>query len=511
MPSIEIKHARDRSRGSIVDRDSDLDDTPLLYKDKEIESGPSPPKWRSKPRFVRRLLPLVLIVAVMVCGGLTLMGRVPVQLPKARFGSPDLTVRLRLLHSRMEQYYTPTAHRWRERYTLPPLKRLIECVEANSCTPSEGQIVILASTRFSEAKDGAVSGENIWAASTIRAFEAMNTTLLFTTGAMDTLLAYQHVPELVKLVIWEGVTFKNCQARNGTISELDKLMQDDYDRAPADWQGGSLTEQGCMVRDAFPDGIPYWKSLVFHFWGDPRSPLGREFTLAPWDFSSIKAETNRYLGFSIEDHCMNHRYYPPAEREHQALILGKLIKYFEQPLSWITPDMLRDSVKELPKGDNGDDFKLISTAMDNWKDRNTAVLPEPIISKGFQTQGNWTQLLARSKVLVSPEGREPRAQTKAQTLWNSPRKSYANSTDRPGMAGVQPLSVRCSVRRRAFHQPDQICQRGQPRGPRRMAHAERRSPLARPALRLSRAERKHDSAQGGAPERDQHADTEVHP
>lgn len=381
----------------------DQDETPLLYKDKELDASPIvPSRRRSPPRLGRRLVPLVLVVAAMVFGGLLILGGVPQRLKAvvSRESDLDLLMRLRLLLQRMEEHYSPRPTHDTPVLTLPAIRRLISCIEAGTCGPGERDVVLFACQRFAGATRGAVSGENIWAASTIRAFRAMNNTLLFGQGAMDALLMYQHVPELVKVVFWESRSFDACIARNGT-GPLKGELAKDYELSPDNWQGGLPSQKGCMVRPDFPDGIPYYKSLVFHFWGEPRSPLGREFTLAPWNLSLSQKETNSFLGFSIEDHCMTNRYYPPEERKHQALILGKLKEYFYPgEHNWVAPETIAEAAKTLPRED-GNEFKLLSYAKESEENYTAAALPEPIISLGFMKQADWTDLLARSKVLVS--------------------------------------------------------------------------------------------------------------
>lgn len=393
-----ITHAAHRRHPTA---DMNQDETPLLYKDKEFDASPRG-RWRGKPRLGRRLVPFTLVVAALVFGGLLMLRGVPSQLRSVaqREADLDLVVRLRLLYQRVEEHYASSPTHETTVLTLPAIKRLIECVQAGTCGPGERDIVIFACQRFAGAENGKVSGENIWAASTIRSFRARNNTMFFGQGAMDSLLMYQHVPELVRLVFWEGSSLDTCIARNGT-GPVEKELQEDYDRAPDNWQGGTEKEKGCMVREDYPDGIPYYKSLTFHFWGSPRSPLGREFTLAPWDFSDTRDDANRYLGFSIEDHCMTNRYYPPAERKHQALILGKLKEYFYPGKhNYIKPETLEEAYKSLPQ-EGGKMFELVSTAAEGYGNQSAATLPPHITSLGFMKQHEWTDLLARSKVLVS--------------------------------------------------------------------------------------------------------------
>lgn len=98
---------------------------------------------------------------------------------------------------------------------------------------------------------------------------------------------------------------------------------------------------------------------------------------------------------------MTNRYYPPEERKHQALILGKLAEYFYPgEHNWIAHETLEEATHDLPK-ENGKKFELVATAKESGTNGSTAVLPEHITNLGFQKQKEWTDLLARSKVMVS--------------------------------------------------------------------------------------------------------------
>ncbi len=107
---------------------------------------------------------------------------------------------------------------------------------------------------------------------------------------MDTLFIYQSIPDLVPIVIWEGKQFEDCSERNATN------YRDDVDSwaCPEDcsWPDDEDSPQGCLKRPGFEDGIPVWKTFVFHFWGDSQTPLGPQWTLAPWD----DGVENHYLG-----------------------------------------------------------------------------------------------------------------------------------------------------------------------------------------------------------------------
>jgi DNA mismatch repair protein MSH3 len=139
---------------------------------------------------------------------------------------------------------------------------------------------------------GWASGEDIWAASTIEAFTSLNATVLYTYGAMDTLFIYQAIPDLVKIIIWEGSEYDKCFKRNDA-----NHLETERDGADGSWQTG---KKGCIKRTGFEDGIPVWKSFMFHFWGNPVSHLGHNWTLAPEDYAR-GGRGNYYLG----EYCLS--------------------------------------------------------------------------------------------------------------------------------------------------------------------------------------------------------------
>lgn len=47
-------------------------------------------------------------------------------------------------------------------WNIPILSRLVTCLEANTCDEGEEKVVLLASQRFVNARNGLVSGEDIW-------------------------------------------------------------------------------------------------------------------------------------------------------------------------------------------------------------------------------------------------------------------------------------------------------------------------------------------------------------
>lgn len=107
---------------------------------------------------------------------------------------------------------------------------------------------------------------------------------------MDTLLIYQHMPNLVKAILWESKAFGECRERNKT-----NYNDPEHDNNKGTWQMG---RKGCIKKEGFEEGIPIWKSFVFHFWVDNRSPLGPQWTLSPINYAIAgnKVDANQYLG-----------------------------------------------------------------------------------------------------------------------------------------------------------------------------------------------------------------------
>jgi len=105
---------------------------------------------------------------------------------------------------------------------------------------------------------------------------------------MDTLLIYQHIPDLVQIVIWEGEQLNHCLERNDTHYIFPK--EDEH--SPGDWQEG---KKGCIRKADFPEGIPIWKSFLLHFWVGAPHPLGPNWTLSPYDYGEF-GDGNHYLG-----------------------------------------------------------------------------------------------------------------------------------------------------------------------------------------------------------------------
>lgn len=107
---------------------------------------------------------------------------------------------------------------------------------------------------------------------------------------MDTLLIYQSLPDMIPIVIWEGQLLERCIERTD-----DNYLSSEYadQFATGEWQTGT---KGCIKKKGFEDGVPIWKSFVFHFWPSEASPLGHQWTLAPENYTRHDRVANYYLG-----------------------------------------------------------------------------------------------------------------------------------------------------------------------------------------------------------------------
>ncbi|KAK4686065.1 hypothetical protein P7C73_g4063, partial [Tremellales sp. Uapishka_1] len=309
-------------------------------------------------------------------------------------------VKLHVLKALLEERYHIDKWRFGRNFNGPALQRLADCMESDSCGPGEENVVILATFHFGNAKQGMAGGEDIWAHSTIEAFEALNYTLLYTYGNMDTLMIYQAIPDHVKTILWEGESLKKCILRNATNHEE---MEDWW--AAGKWQKGE--SKGCIQREGFEDGIPIWKSFVFHFWKGSQSPLGPQWTLSPEDYAQWNDGVgNNYLGYSIETRCRQTPF--RDERQHRGLTLGKRLEYF-QGRDFYWPGMLGPIAEKMPYAWNktlqaSEPFEMIATASTPGKGYYTdgiEPLPEPgITNLGHRPMLEWFDLVAESKFML---------------------------------------------------------------------------------------------------------------
>ncbi|KLT45760.1 hypothetical protein CC85DRAFT_310485 [Cutaneotrichosporon oleaginosum] len=274
------------------------------------------------------------------------------------------------------------------------LERLATCLTAGTCTDSERKIILLASFHFGHSELGWNGGEQVWARSMLSAFRELNHTVLFSWGHMDTLLNYQALPELVTHVLWERKEFLVCQERNDTnYREMDK---EDFATKPwHDWQTGP---KRCMQADDYPQGIPYWKSFHFWFFVETDHPLGGHWILSPEDYDLWygKKPNHTYLGYSIEHRCNQ---FPTFDhREHRGLILAKTLNYFEQKINgfYNIIGKARDGVQPISENGKEVKFELVTTV----GEKGTHIEDPDIESLGRMDQKAWTEVLARSKLLL---------------------------------------------------------------------------------------------------------------
>ncbi|KAH8823015.1 hypothetical protein DL96DRAFT_329832 [Flagelloscypha sp. PMI_526] len=300
-------------------------------------------------------------------------------------------------------------------FNAPAIDRLARCILTNTCGSGEQKIIILASNHFGQAWRGLRGGEHIWALSTIEALTSLNYTLLYTLGAMDTLLIYQNLPSRLRpdvRIIWEDRLFEDCLVRNGT-NYLDH--EDSYSKG--EWQVG---KQACIKQDGYEDGIPVWNSFIFHFWKNPLSPLGSQWTLAPENYATQyeHGRGNHYLSYSIESFCKKQPFIPHSLREHRALVLGKYMRYFDPQSNeqhpWKDPqhpdqDILAPVIAQVPLSSSGQTFALVGTARrqqgspppeadEHWKGATMPV--QAIQNLGVLTQSEFYYELGKSKVLL---------------------------------------------------------------------------------------------------------------
>jgi len=190
------------------------------------------------------------------------------------------------------------------------LHSMFHCIEHGGCHQNQTKVVILACQYFRDYVTGGRGGEMIWARSTMRALENMGYTYLFTRNADHTILLYQMLPDLVKII------FANPE-------ESFRCFEDTYN---------------CRVSEQNPTGIPAWKMFSFYFWANSNHPLGDKWTVAPEDYASIGAGNNTYLGYSVEENCRKQPFIPHFERDDQAYILAKYLFFFtpDHDPAWTT-------------------------------------------------------------------------------------------------------------------------------------------------------------------------------
>ncbi|RXK40427.1 hypothetical protein M231_02260 [Tremella mesenterica] len=327
----------------------------------------------------------------------------------------------------------------------PTIDRLIACLTENTCEKGQETLIILQSPHFLNAQRGLTSGEDIWAASSLEAFQSLNYTLVYTFGVLDTVLVYQTIPDLVTSIWWASADFLKCLQCN----------DENYQSTEKPFGAGRQTgTKGCPKKEGFEDGIPVWKSWIFHFWQDPRHPLGHGWTLAPEDYAKWKPgkEQNRYLGYSIESRCRSQKHFSPEEREHCAVALGKLPSYFDPDQKTFTwTNQLDLLVHAMPRGSDRKQFEIIAFA--GPTDENTAMgvtlNTSGVVNYGKKPMAEWNSVVARSKLLLGV-GRPFTSPSLRDILGPNGRPEKAKTEIMKAHAG----SIRRAMLRSTIHQSD---------------------------------------------------------
>lgn len=223
----------------------------------------------------------------------------------------------------------------------------------------------------------------------MKAFKQLNYTMLYGWGHMDSLFMYQNLPDMIDIVLWNKNLLNECIARNET--NYHELERKNWPFVNGEWQTG---KQACMYSKDYPEGVPHWKSFGFHFWSGAATALGNNWTVSPEDISKYDTQGNYYLGYSTEDSCMQLPYIKSEDRDHRALILGKLTEYFDEDQSMFYGQLM-PAANTIPER-NGEAFTLSSTA-GNRDDK----LAEPgITTLGKMPTADWQNHLSHSKAMI---------------------------------------------------------------------------------------------------------------
>jgi len=248
------------------------------------------------------------------------------------------------------------------------LQSMLRCIEHSDCRENQAKVVLISSFQFRLEMLGQVSGEMIWARSTVKALRNMGYTFLYTSSLAQTVQLYQTFPDLVKAIIGEGEEASDCF--------------DDKDN--------------CALSTDNPTGIPPWKFFSFAFWGHPANPLGSRWTLSPENYKGMGFGQNTYLGYSIEDACRMQPFIPHSQRENQAYILAKL-------LSFLTPERDRawaPAIFDAATHETGIKYIIAAindTLQGEWP---AAELPSNHEDLGLIGQATFLDKLSRTRVLI---------------------------------------------------------------------------------------------------------------
>lgn len=141
---------------------------------------------------------------------------------------------------------------------------------------------------MSHCKRGACGAADVpRAASTIEMFESLNHTILYAWNQWESLLIYQALSKRIPIVIMERDHYQRC------VDRTEKGEKEDGDEH---WRKLPY----CIQSAKFPEGIPYWKVFLWHFWHGSDHALGSRWTMSPEDFKKIYPNDpkagNHYIG-----------------------------------------------------------------------------------------------------------------------------------------------------------------------------------------------------------------------
>ncbi|KAF9017855.1 hypothetical protein BDZ89DRAFT_1021850 [Hymenopellis radicata] len=243
---------------------------------------------------------------------------------------------------------------------------LFRCIERGNCAQNQTKVVILAHYHFRTGLQGGyISGEVVWAMSTFRALKNMGYTVLFALDMIAATQFYHIFDNLVKMIITGDDQSFQC-----------------------------LREPTCAISEENPTGIPAWKMFSLSYWTEPSNPLGAKWTLSPEDYEILGHAPNSYLGYSIEAQCQKYPFIPHSQRDSQAYILAKFLKFFLPDSTPWTPDFFDAAA-------NATGMSFVVGA------RNLPFEPEPdvtlaasIKNVGHIQQDEFYDILSRSVALV---------------------------------------------------------------------------------------------------------------
>ncbi|KAL1408265.1 hypothetical protein Q8F55_005071 [Vanrija albida] len=295
----------------------------------------------------------------------------------------DEVSRIRVLKSVLHERFPAGAWEKYRANNYVSLDRLAACIMHGGCNESEMTVILAGSNHFGGSKAGQVSGEDIWAASSMEMFESLNHTILTAWDHWEALVMYQALSNRIPIVIMEASHYVKCAERS-----QGKGKPEDDDKH---WHKLPY----CMQSLKYPYGIPYWKVFQWHFWRGSNHALGNRWTMSPEDYAKMTGKEKE--GYSLETRCRKEEHF--QVRKHRAFAFGKPPTLFaeDENAFWEAMPKVRDAIK--PEGDEKFDILSLSgNALPEGERKET--LTPGIYTLGRQTQSNFTRFVAESKVMI---------------------------------------------------------------------------------------------------------------